>query len=155
MAEAILRDMDNRFEAFSAGSKPAVEIDTATRLMLSSLGHDTGPLHPKGWTEFATIEAPALDFVFTVCDQEAGEICPTWPGNPVTAHWSIPDPTLAKGNAAERALALRETYKMLAQRISLFVSLPFERLDRIALTNRLAAIGRLRMVSDDQDSTSI
>lgn len=148
MAEAILRDMDDRFEVFSAGSHPAAAIDPDTRLLLGSLGHDTAPLRTKSWASFATSTAPALDFVFTVCDRTMGEICPSWPGDPITTHWSIPDPTLAQGNTAERALARCEVYQMLAQRISIFISFPLETLDRLALTNRIAALGRLRSISE-------
>lgn len=144
MAEAILRRMAGPFEAYSAGSHPSGRVDPPTRSMLSAMGHDMWPLRSKSWAEFATTRSVEMDFVFTVCDRTVGEQCPAWPGQPITAHWSVADPTAADGNDAERGLALREAYFLLATRLSVFVSLPFASLDRMALTNRVAAIGRLR-----------
>jgi protein-tyrosine-phosphatase len=144
MAEAILSAMNGPFEAYSAGSHPIGRIDPQTRSMLSALGHDMWPLRSKSWAEFATTRSMEMDFVFTVCDRAVGEQCPAWPGQPITAHWSVADPTTAEGNEAQRGLALREAYVLLTTRLSVFVNLPFASLDRMALANRVSAIGRMR-----------
>jgi len=112
IAEAIL-DMvgAGKFQAFSAGSHPKGQVNPHTLQLLQSLGHDTARLRSKSWSEFAKPGAPPLDFVFTVCDNAAGETCPVWPGQPMTAHWGVPDPAEAKGNRAEIALAFKEAYR--------------------------------------------
>jgi protein-tyrosine-phosphatase len=101
-------------------------------------------LRSKSWDEFATPDAPKLDFVFTVCDDAANEVCPIWPGQPMTAHWGLPDPVKAQGSEAERTLAFADTMRMLTQRIGIFVSLPLEKLSKLALQKELDAIGRIK-----------
>jgi arsenate reductase len=144
MAEAILnREGGGRFRAFSAGSHPEGAVAPETLDLLRRLNHPVEGLRSKSWDEFAQPGAPELDFVFTVCDAAAGEICPAWPGQPLTAHWGVPDPARAAGNAAERGMALSDTYRMLANRIGIFVNLPIRSLDRLSLQKRLDEIGRL------------
>jgi protein-tyrosine-phosphatase/DNA-binding transcriptional ArsR family regulator len=143
MAEAILnREGAGRFRAFSAGSHPAGAVAPETLDLLRRLNHQVAGLRSKSWDEFARPDAPALDFVFTVCDAAAGEICPTWPGQPLVAHWGVPDPARA-GSAAERGRALSDTYRMLANRIGIFVTLPMRSLDRLSLQRSLDEIGQL------------
>jgi protein-tyrosine-phosphatase len=144
MAEAILnRTGRGKFHAFSAGSHPKGRIHPQAIRLLQSLHYDTSHLRSKSWSEFAEPGTPLLDFVFTVCDNAAGEICPVWPGQPMTAHWGIPDPAEATGTPAEVALAFKEAYRMLDRRISIFVSLPLRSLDQLSLQNKLREIGRL------------
>jgi arsenate reductase len=144
VAEAILnREGRGRFQAFRAGSQPKGEVNPHTIMLLKRLNYDTGAMRSKSWHEFAKPGAPPLDFVFTVCDNAAGETCPVWPGQPMTAHWGVPDPALVEGTPAEIAYAFSDTYRMLAQRIGIFVSLPFESLDRLTLQARLRDIGRI------------
>jgi arsenate reductase len=143
MAEAILNRIgQGTFRAYSAGSQPKSRVNPRTVDLLRSLNHDTSALRSKSWTEFAMPGAPALDFVFTVCDNAAGEACPVWPGQPMTAHWGIPDPAEATGNEAEIALAFKDAYRMLNQRIGIFVALPIASVDKLTLQNRLCDIGR-------------
>ena len=111
--------------------------------LLQSLGFDTARFRSKSWNEFAKSGAPALDFVFTVCDNAAGEACPFWPGQPMTAHWGIPDPAAAEGSAAEIALAFKDAYRMLSQRIGVFAALPIRALDQLSLQAKLKEIGRI------------
>lgn len=142
LAEAILnREGQGRFRAFSAGSHPRGAVHPHALELLRKLNHRTDALRSKSWHDFEGPGAPKLDFVFTVCDDAAGEICPHWPGQPMTAHWGMPDPAAAEGNEAERHLAFADTYRMLRNRISIFVNLPLASLDRLALQERLAAIG--------------
>ena len=144
MAEAILnRDARGKFRAYSAGSHPKGAPNPAALEVLRNSGFDTAGLRSKSWTEFAKPDAPDLDFVFTVCDNAAGETCPLWPGQPITAHWGIPDPALATGTEAEVGLAFRDAFRMLKRRIDLFLALPIKSLDRLVLTNRLKEIGRI------------
>lgn len=143
MAEAILNKLGaGKFRAYSAGSQPKRHINPSTVQLLDSLGYDTSGLRSKSWSEFADPGAPPLDFVFTVCDNAAGEVCPVWPGQPMTAHWGVPDPAQAKGNAAEIALAFKDAYRMLNQRIGIFTALPLRSIDRLSLQNKLREIGR-------------
>ena len=143
IAEAILnRAGRGRFKAFSAGSQPKGKINPRTLDLLRKFNYDVSTLRSKSWTEFAKPGAPDLDFVFTVCDNAAGESCPLWPGQPITAHWVIPDPVAASGTQAEIALAFKDAYRMLNRRIDLFLALPIEKLDRLVLTTRLREIGR-------------
>ena len=114
-----------------------------TLRLLQSLGYDTSRFRSKSWSEFADPGAPLLDFVFTVCDNAAGETCPVWPGQPMTAHWGVPDPAEAKGSAAEIALAFKDAYRMLNQRIGIFTSLPLRALDQLSLQQKLREIGSL------------
>ena len=144
MAEAILNKLGaGKFRAYSAGSQPKGRVDPRTIELLQSLGYDTSGFRSKGWNEFAKPGAPSLDFVFTVCDNAAGETCPVWPGQPMTAHWGVPDPAEAKGSAAEIALAFKDAYRMLHQRIGVFTALPIRSLDQLSLQQRLKEIGRM------------
>lgn len=142
LAEVILnRAGKGRFRAFSAGSQPKHHVNPHTLDLLRHLGHDTSQLRSKSWSEFAVAGAPELDFVFTVCDNAAGEACPFWPGQPMTAHWGIPDPAAAEGSEAEIAAAFNDAYRMLERRIELFLALPLAKLDNMVLTRRLKDIG--------------
>lgn len=150
LAEAILeREGKGRFRAFSAGSTPKGDVHPLALHLLEKLGHDTGGLRSKGWEEFAAQGAPQMDFVFTVCDNAAGETCPVWPGQPVTAHWGMADPAAASGTEAERGLAFAETYRMLRNRLSAFASLPIAALDRMSLQQHLDEIGRSEGQTDE------
>lgn len=143
MAEAILnREGKGRFRAFSAGSHPKGEVNPYTLRLLERLNYDTRGARSKSWDEFAREGAPDMDFVFTVCDDAAGEVCPVWPGQPMTAHWGVPDPASVTGSDAEKAAAFADIYRMLSTRISVFVSLPIASLDRLTLQRRLDAIGK-------------
>src|SRR6516164_9365476 len=123
MAEAILNKVGaGKFRAYSAGSQPKGQVHPETMRLLQSLGYDTSRFRSKSWSEFADPGAPLLDFVFTVCDNAAGEACPLWPGQPMTAHWGVPDPAEATGTDAEIALAFKDAYRMLNQRIGIFVA---------------------------------
>jgi protein-tyrosine-phosphatase len=144
MAEAILNKLGaGKVRAYSAGSRPKGHVHPETLRLLQSLGYGTSALRSKSWSEFANPGAPLLDFAFTVCDNAAGETCPVWPGQPTTAHWGVPDPAEAKGTAAEIALAFKDAYRMLNQRISIFVSLPLRSLDQLSLQKKLREIGRM------------
>jgi arsenate reductase len=141
LAEAILnREGAGRFQAFSAGSFPKGEVHPRALDLLRELGHSTDGLRSKSWDEFAAAEAPNLDFIVTVCDNAAGETCPIWPGKPITAHWGIPDPAAADEPHQKRAFS--EAYHELKRRIDLFLALPLDSLDALALSNRLKDIGK-------------
>jgi protein-tyrosine-phosphatase len=143
MAEAILnRDTSGRFRAFSAGSHPKGEVNPIALAMLTKLGFDVSGLRSKSWDEFAAPGAPELDFVFTVCDNAAGEVCPVWPGQPMTAHWGIPDPAAVEGTEAEKHIAFGNAFSQLSRRIDIFRSLPIATLDRLTLKGKLDDIGR-------------
>ncbi|MCR5857909.1 arsenate reductase ArsC [Mesorhizobium sp. J428] len=143
LAEAILNRVgQGRFRAFSAGSQPKGVVHPYALQLLKSLNHDTSFARSKNWEEFAVPDAPVMDFVFTVCDNAANEACPVWPGQPMTAHWGVPDPAAVEGTEAEKHLAFADAYRMLNNRISLFVSLPLKSLDRLTLQGRLREIGR-------------
>ena len=149
MAEAILTKLGaGKFRAHSAGSQPKGQINPHTVTLLQVLGYDTSAFRSKSWAEFARPGAPALNFVFTVCDNAAGETCPVWPGQPMTAHWGVPDPAEARGTPAEIAFAFKDIYRMLHQRIAVFTALPIRSLDQLSLQRRLNEIGRL------EDATS-
>jgi len=144
MAEAILNKVGaGKFRAYSAGSQPKGRVHPETLKLLQSLGYDTSACRSKSWSEFANPGATLLDFVFTVCDNAAGEACPLWPGQPMTAHWGVPDPAEAKGNPAEVALAFKDAYRMLHQRIGVFTALPLRSLDKISLQSKLREIGSM------------
>jgi protein-tyrosine-phosphatase len=144
IAEAILNKMGRGdFHAYSAGSKPKGQVNPQTIALLQSLDYDTAGLRSKSWNEFARLGAPPLDFAFTVCDNAAGEVCPLWPGQPMTAHWGVPDPAQAQGSPAEIALAFKDTYRMLFQRIGVFTALPLRSLDQLSLQSKIKEIGRL------------
>ena len=143
MGEVILnREGIGKFRGFSAGSHPKGQIHPYTLDLIQKLNHPTEDLRSKGWDEFAQEGAPKLDFVFTVCDDAANEVCPVWPGQPMSAHWGLPDPAVVEGNEAEKRLAFAETYRMLRNRISAFVNLPMRSLDRLSLQQKLVEIGR-------------
>jgi arsenate reductase len=142
LAEAILNRVgQGRFKAFSAGSQPKGEVHPYALQLLKSLNFDISFARSKSWEEFAAPGAPELNFVFTVCDNAANEACPVWPGQPMTAHWGIPDPAAAEGTDAEKHLAFAEAYRMLNSRISIFTSLPMASIDKLALQRRLDEIG--------------
>jgi protein-tyrosine-phosphatase len=144
MAEAILNRLGaGKFHAYSAGSQPKGRVHPETLRLLESFDYDTSGHRSKSWSEFADPGAPLLDFVFTVCDNAAGETCPIWPGQPMTAHWGVPDPAEATGNPAEIALAFKDAYRMLHQRIGIFTSLPLRSLDQLSLQKKLREIGRM------------
>jgi len=144
MAEAILNKLGaGKFRAYSAGSHPKGLVHPQTLQLLQSLGYDTSGFRSKSWDEFTAPGAPDFDFVFTVCDNAAAEACPLWPGQPMTAHWGVPDPAEAKGTAAEIAFAFKNSYRMLHQRIGIFTSLPLRSLDRLTLRGKLDQIGRM------------
>jgi protein-tyrosine-phosphatase len=143
MAEAILnREGIGKFKAFSAGSQPRGAVHPYTTDLLSRLNYDVSQYRSKTWDEFAAPDAPVMDFVFTVCDQAAAEVCPLWPGQPMSAHWGLPDPVQATGNEIEQRLAFSEAYRMLRNRLTIFVSLPISSLDNFALQKNLDQIGR-------------
>lgn len=142
LAEAIMNRLgQGKFKAYSAGSQPKGEVHPFAITTLQKLNHDTSFARSKNWEEFATPDAPKMDFVFTVCDNAAAETCPVWPGQPMSAHWGLPDPAAVDGNDTEIALAFGETYRMLNSRISIFCALPIAGLDRLSLQNRLDTIG--------------
>jgi protein-tyrosine-phosphatase len=142
LAECIMnREGAAKFNAYSAGSMPRGEINPHALRLLDSLNHKTDQLRSKSWDEFARPAAPKLDFVITVCDNAAGEVCPIWPGQPIQAHWGVPDPAGADGSDAEIALAFADAYRQLYNRITVFAALPIESLDGIALKRRMDEIG--------------
>jgi arsenate reductase (thioredoxin) len=143
-AEAILNKLGaGKFQACSAGSRPKGRVHPETVRLLQSLGYDTSAFRSKSWGEFAKPGASRLDFVFTVCDNAAGEACPVWPGQPMTAHWGVPDPAEATGTPAEVALAFKDAYRMLHRRIGIFTSLPLRSLDQLSLQAKLNEIGHV------------
>ena len=143
LAEALLNQMgENRFQAYSAGSQPKGEIHPMALHVLKRQKYAVDEFRSKSWEEFATEDAPNLDFVFTLCDKAEGEVCPAWPGQPMTAHWGLPDPAAVKGNDAEIAAAFNETMRMLSNRLSLFIELPLKSLDHLSLQEKLHEIGQ-------------
>jgi arsenate reductase len=143
MAESILNQHgEGRFEAFSAGSQPKADVHPLAIKTLEELGYPTEGLRSKGWDEFADPGTLAMDFVFTVCDNAAGEACPVWPGQPMTAHWGIEDPAVVGGTDLERRAAFHQALRFLKSRISLLLALPIRSLDRMTLHSRLVEIGR-------------
>ena len=145
IAECVLNRLgQGRFKAYSAGSHPKGQVHPYALDLLEKLNFVTDELRSKNWDEFAAPGAPALDFVFTLCDEAAAEECPVWPGQPMTAHWGLPDPATAEGNEAERRLAFADALRMLNNRISIFVSLPMKSLDTLSLQKRLDEIGRTK-----------
>jgi arsenate reductase len=143
MAEAIIgRVALGKFKGFSAGSHPKGEVHPFTVNLLNRLNYDTKGFRSKSWDEFAKQGAPELDFVFTVCDDAAKEECPYWPGQPMTAHWPVPDPAAFVGDEVQRALAFADAYRMLNNRVSIFTALPVRELDRVTLQAKLDTIGK-------------
>ncbi len=142
MAECLINRLGaGRFKGFSAGSQPKGAVHPYALDLLKKLNYPADGLRSKSWDEFAAAGAPALDFVFTVCDKAASEVCPVWPGQPMTAHWGVPDPVLAGGNESERRIAFADSFRMLSNRIGIFVSLPIRSLDKLTLQKRLDEIG--------------
>jgi arsenate reductase len=137
--------------AFSAGSQPKGRVHPETVRLLQSLGYDVAGFRSKSWGEFADPGAPVLDFVFTVCDNAASEACPVWPGQPMTAHWGVPDPAAAEGSPAEVALAFKDAYRMLHQRIGVFAALPIRALGQLGLQSKLKEIGRMGRATANAD----
>jgi len=153
MAEAILNRLGmGKFKGYSAGSHPKGAINPHTSTVLRKSNFDVSRLRSKSWDEFTTPDAPKLDFVFTVCDDAAKEACPIWPGQPMTAHWGLPDPAKAQGTEAEQALAFADAYRMLYQRISIFVSLPFDKLSKLSLQKQLDDIGQSQPAAAKQSA---
>jgi arsenate reductase len=143
LAESLLRHVGaGRFNAYSAGSQPAGCVNPYAIEHLKSSGLPIDGLRSKGWDEFARADAPSLDFIFTVCDNAAGEVCPVWPGQPMTAHWGVPDPAAVEGSDEVKRRAFADTARLLSARIRLFASLPIGKLDRLSLQAKLAAIGQ-------------
>jgi arsenate reductase len=145
LAESLLNHWgQGRFRGFSAGSFPKGTVHPRALALLRSLELPTEGLRSKSWDEFATPGAPVMDFVFTVCDQAAGETCPLWPGQPITAHWGMPDPAAVETSDVEQAQAFRDTFRALENRLKIFVALPVASLDRLSLARQVEAIGRMR-----------
>jgi arsenate reductase len=143
MAESILRkDGGGRFRSFSAGSAPKGAVHPLALRTLESLDYPTDGMRSKSWLEFAAPDAPVMDFVFTVCDAAAGETCPVWPGQPMTAHWGIEDPAEAQGTEMEKQTAFMTAFRFLKNRIGTFVSLPLRSIDKLSLGTKLREIGR-------------
>jgi arsenate reductase len=142
LAESLLNALGKgRFRGFSAGSFPKGQVHPLALELLKRMNLPSEGLRSKSWDEFATPDAPALDFIFTVCDNAAGEVCPIWPGKPMTAHWGIADPAAVEGSDADKAFAFRKAVKELETRIKLFVALPIESLDAPTLREKLRSIG--------------
>ena len=155
LAECLLRGLGKgNYRAFSAGSFPKGAVHPLALRLLKEQGYWTEGLRSKSWNEFAGAGAPVMDFVFTVCDHAASEVCPVWPGHPVTAHWGVPDPAgVQDDDASAQMLAFRDAFRLLERRIKLFLALPLAAIDRMALQRRVDAIGRLRPDSaEDQAS---
>ena len=150
MAEAVLNRIGRpRFVAYSAGSHPTGQINPYTLDLLQRLDYPIDGLRSKDWSEFAKPHAPKLDFVFTVCDRAAGEVCPVWPGQPMSAHWGFPDPAELHGPTSEMRAMFADIYGQIERRLSIFVSLPLATLDRLRLQRRLDALGKTAAVPED------
>ncbi len=155
IAEAIMNKIGaGKFAAFSAGSQPRGAVNPNTLKLLNGLGYDTAGYRSKSWDEFAKPGAPEIDFIFTVCDDAAGEVCPVWPGKPMTAHWGVADPSAVKGSELEAALAFQEAYRLLYRRIELFAALPISGLDTMTLKAKLREIGREEGATEKAKSAS-
>jgi arsenate reductase len=142
LAEALLNTMGaGRFKAYSAGSHPTGRVNPLATEQVRSLGCPVESLRSKSWDEFARPDAPVMDFIVTVCDNAAGEVCPVWPGKPVTAHWGFPDPAAVTGTEEEKRAAFARTMHQIRNRVQLFMSLPLETLDRMAVESRMRALG--------------
>lgn len=153
IAECIINRLGaGRFRGYSAGSAPRGSVHPYALDMLRNQNYDVNSLRPKSWDEFAAPGSPEMNFVFTVCDDAANEVCPIWPGQPMTAHWGVPDPSAAEGTEAERRFAFADTHRMLYQRIGIFVNLPLASLDRLALQKQLSDIGRKAPAASESQS---
>jgi len=154
MAEALLEHWGRgRFNAYSAGSFPKGRVHPLALDLLEKAHLDTRGLRSKSWDEFARAGAPEMDFVFTVCDQAASEVCPVWPGNPVTAHWGVPDPAAVEGTEADKNRAFRYAFQALEARIKLFASLGLDALDHLAIERKVDEIGHLRVVTSEEPTS--
>jgi arsenate reductase len=143
LAESILRKVGaGRFQSFSAGSAPKGAVHPLALRTLENMGYPSHPMRSKSWLEFAAPAAPVMDFVFTVCDNAAGEACPVWPGQPMTAHWGIEDPAAVEGTDLEKQAAFNAAFRYLKNRIEAFVSLPLRSIDKLSLSTKLREIGR-------------
>lgn len=148
LAESILRkDGAGKFQTFSAGSQPKGTVNPFAIKVLNSFGYPVEGLTSKSWDVFAVTDAPKIDFIFTVCDNAAGETCPVWPGHPSTAHWGIDDPAAISGTDIEKEAAFVEAFRLLRNRILAFAALPIESLDKISLTHELKSIGQMEGAS--------
>ena len=155
IAECVMNELGKgRFRAYSAGSQPSGRVNPVAIEMLAKLGYDVGELRSKSWDEFAGPDAPNLDFVFTVCDDAANETCPYWPGQPMSAHWGLPDPSRTQGSDAEVYAAFADTHRMLYQRIGIFANLPLAALDRMSLKAKLDEIGQMARVPGSAEAAS-
>ena len=151
IAECIINRLGtSKFKGFSAGSQPSGRVHPYALDLLRQLNYDTSKLRSKSWEEFTGPAAPKLDFVFTVCDAAASEVCPVWPGQPMSAHWGLPDPSAVRGSESEERLAFADTHRMLYQRIGIFVNLPLASLDKLSLQRRLDEIGRSKAPSPER-----
>ena len=143
LGEALFNTLGaGRFQAYSAGSHPSGRVNPFAIEQLQAMGYPTESLRSKSWDEFAEADAPQMDFVVTVCDNAAGEVCPLWPGHPVTAHWGFPDPASVEGGDEEKRAAFANTLRQIRHRVQLLLSLPLETLDHMALENQMRAIGK-------------
>ena len=150
LAEGILNKRGGgAFRAYSAGSFPKGKVHPLALQLLKEQGLATDGLRSKSWDEFAGPDAPRMDYIFTVCDQAAGEVCPIWPGHPITAHWGLPDPAAAQGNAAERALAFRQAYRILDTRIQYFLTFQFKKLARADIEHMVREAGVLQPTTEN------
>jgi protein-tyrosine-phosphatase len=153
IAECVLNGLGRtRFKGFSAGSMPAGEVHPSALQLLRNANLDVAALRSKSWDEFAQPGAPPLDFVLTVCDNAAAEVCPVWPGQPITAHWGLPDPAAVVGSQAEIELAFADTYRAMTNRIDSFIHLPLASLDKMALQKELTQIGASEQPTDEAPS---
>lgn len=142
MAEALFNTLGGgRVQAYSAGSHPTGRVNPFAIEQVRALGYSTEVLRSKSWDEFAVPGAPQMDFVITVCDNAAGEVCPVWPGHPVTAHWGFPDPAAVNGTDEQKRAAFERTFHQIRNRVQLFLSLPFDSLERMALESQVRSIG--------------
>ena len=139
-----------KFKGFSAGSQPSGRVHPYAFDLLQKLNYDTSVSRSKSWEEFTAPDAPQLDFVFTVCDNAANETCPVWPGQPISAHWGLPDPSAFEGSEVQQRLAFAETHRMLFQRIGIFVNLPLSSLDKLSLQRHLDEIGRDKAMTPER-----
>ena len=143
LAEAILNQLGSgHFKAYSAGSFPKGQVHPITIEILTERKFDVSALRSKSWDEFSTPGAPQMDFIFTVCDNAGGEVCPIWPGHPVTAHWGFPDPAAVDGTIDEKKKAFAKTFREISQRLRIFLNLPFEKIDRMSLQHQLREMGK-------------